>query len=94
MARKRSPVMFFCALLAHAGSSPAQTPQELRALLERGQAAAAYELGLKAPERLGDPAFDLAFGVAAVNAGKPAVGVLALERVLLLNPGKHFPQAH
>lgn len=75
------------ALLAVSGASHAQSPQELRVLLERGQAAAAYELGLKAPERLGDPAFDLIFGSAAVNAGKPAVGVLALERFVLLNPG-------
>lgn len=75
------------AMLAVADASHAQSPQELRVLLERGQAAAAYELGLKAPERLGDPAFDLVFGIAAVNAGKPAAGVLALERFLLLNPG-------
>jgi hypothetical protein len=65
----------------------AQSADEVRALLDRGQAAAAYELGRRAPERLGEPAFDLAFGVAAINSGRPGEGVLALERYLLLNPG-------
>lgn len=65
----------------------AQTAGEVRALLDRGQAAAAYDLGRRAPERLGEPAFDLAFGVAAINSGRPGEGVLALERYLLLNPG-------
>ncbi len=87
MTMRNGPVICLAALLAHAGASQGQTPLELRALLERGQATAAYELGLRAPERLGDPAFDLVFGIAAVNAGKPAVGVLALERFLLLSPG-------
>lgn len=73
-------------LIAPLGAG-AQTAEELRTLLNRGEAAAAYELGRKAPERLGEPAFDLAFGVAAVNAGKPGEGVLALERYLLINPG-------
>jgi len=85
--RTQSPLLLLLALLVYTGASHGQSADEMRALLDRGQAAAAYELGLKAPERLGDPAFDLAFGVAAINAGKPAAGVLALERVLLQNPG-------
>ena len=69
-------------LLVHA-----QSPAELRALLDKGDARAAYDLGRRAPERLGDPAFDLMFGIAAINAGQPGEGVLALERVVLANPG-------
>lgn len=64
-----------------------QSAAEVRERLDRGDAAGAHELARRAPERLGDPAFDLVFGIAAVNAGKPGEGVLALERYLLLNPG-------
>lgn len=71
---------------AMACAAAAQTPGEIRALLERGDARAAYELARQAPQRLGEPEFDFAFGVAAVNAGKAAEGVLALERYLLLHP--------
>lgn len=84
--RTRQAALAALALLASLDGG-AQTAEELRALLGRGQGAAAYELGRRAPERLGEPAFDLAFGVAAINAGKPGEGVLALERYLLLNPG-------
>ena len=54
--------------------------------LQRGDARGAYEAGLRTPERLGEPAFDRAFGIAAIHAGHAAAGVLALERVLLLDP--------
>ena len=65
----------------------AQSPEELRALLAKGQPEAAYQLGRRAPQRLGEPAFDLAFGIAAVASGHAAEGVLALERFLLSEPG-------
>lgn len=74
------------AVLACALSAAAQTPQELRALIDKGDAEGAYQLGRRAPDRLGDPAFDYAFGIAAVNSGRAAEGVLALERFLLANP--------
>lgn len=67
-------------------SARGQAPEELRALLDRGQAEAAYQLGRRAPERLGDPAFDLYFGIAAINSGRSGEGVLALERFMLTNP--------
>lgn len=70
-----------------AGGSWAQTAAEVRALLDKGEAARAYELGRRAPQRLGEPEFDLAFGIAAIHAGRPSEGVLALERFLLLQPG-------
>lgn len=68
-------------------AAAAQSPEELRALIDKGDARAAYELGRRAPQRLGDPAFDLYFGIAAVNAGHASEGVLALERFVLANPG-------
>jgi hypothetical protein len=59
---------------------------EIKALLEKGDARAAYEHGRKYPEQLGDPAFDFFFGIAAINAGHAGEGVLALERYLLNFP--------
>lgn len=82
-------------LLAAALASPllaAADPQaDLKALVAQGRAADAYALGSRHPERLGDPAFDYFFGVAAVDAGHSAEGVLALERYLLTYPDN--PQA-
>jgi hypothetical protein len=74
------------AMLA-AAAARAQPVDEIRALLDRGQPAAAFELAARFPQRLGEPSFDLLYGIAAVNAGRPGEGVLALERVLLLDPG-------
>ena len=68
------------------GVVAAQTPAEIRALLDKGQVEAAYGLARQAPERLGDPEFDLAFGIAAIHSGRAGEGVLALERFVLLFP--------
>jgi tetratricopeptide (TPR) repeat protein len=65
-------------------SAPAD---DVKALFERGQARQAWELGRKTPGELGKPAFDYFFGLAAIDAGEPTDGVLALERYLLNNPG-------
>ena len=62
-------------------------PDQMKALIERQHAKEAYELGLEHPELMGDPLFDYIFGVAAVDSGRVSLGVLALERVLLTNPG-------
>ena len=58
----------------------------MKVLIEQGKAKQAYELGLKHPELMGEPLFDYAFGVAAVDSGRASLGVLSLERVLLQNP--------
>src|SRR5512141_2161811 len=72
-------VSFAPALLAAPGD-------DVKTLLEQGKAADAYAEGKKHPEQLGDPAFDFFFGVAAIDAGHPGEGVLALERYLLNFP--------
>lgn len=72
--------------LAVAEGLLAAPSDEIKALLERGDARAAYEHGRKYPDQLGDPAFDFYFGVAAINAGHAGEGVLALERYLLNFP--------
>lgn len=78
-------VAFLCAT-AVAEDLLAAPSDEIKALLEKGDAKAAYEHGKKHPEQLGDPAFDFYFGVAAINAGHAGEGVLALERYLLNFP--------
>lgn len=84
--RKQQRIVAGLLALGCALAASAQTPDDLRSLLERGEARAAYELGKRAPMRLGEPEFDLYFGIAAVNAGHPSEGVLALERFLLRFP--------
>ncbi|MBX9963032.1 MAG: hypothetical protein K2Y35_08265 [Burkholderiales bacterium] len=76
-------------LLVSQGIGPAQaaTPaEELRMLVERGQAQEAYARGRRYPDQLGDPAFDFYYGVAAIDAGHPGEGTLALERYVITYP--------
>jgi len=59
---------------------------KMKALLNQGNAEAAYALGKQAPDELGNPEFDFYFGVAALDSGHAAEGVLALERYTLNFP--------
>ncbi|GAB4168547.1 MAG: hypothetical protein Fur0039_06940 [Rhodocyclaceae bacterium] len=68
---------------ARAHAAPAD---EVRAMVEQGQAARAYELARQHPDSLGDPAFDFWFGVAAIASGRAGEGVLALERFVVNAP--------
>ena len=74
-------VLWFCAapLLA----APAD---EVKALLDKGNAAGAYALGKQHPQELGNPVFDFHFGVAAIDSGHAGEGVLALERYVVNFP--------
>jgi hypothetical protein len=65
---------------------------DVKALLEQGRDRQAYEAGKAAPDALGTPLFDFYFGIAALNAGVPGEGVLALERYLLQFPGNRSAQ--
>lgn len=72
-----------------AGAIPAgtiTTADKMKALLGQGKAAEAYALGLQFADEFGDPAFDFYFGVAALDSGHAAEGVLALERYVLNFP--------
>ncbi len=60
---------------------------EVKIMLEQGNAKEAYELGRQHPELLGDPVFDFYYGVAAIDAGNAGEGVLALERYVINFPG-------
>jgi opacity protein-like surface antigen len=73
-------------LCSAAGGVAAAPADEVRALLEQGQVTQAYDLALKHPDQLGQPAFDFYFGVAAIGAGHAGEGVLALERFVVNAP--------
>ena len=57
------------------------------ALQQAGRASEAFALLIPLQgERAGDPDFDLALGLAAADSGRPAEAVVALQRVLALQP--------
>ncbi len=81
MCAYREITLALCGLM-FTGTLLAAPADDIKALLERGDARAAYELGKKHPEELGNPAFDFYFGVAAIDSGRAGEGVFALERYL------------
>ncbi len=63
------------------------TTDKARELIDRGQSQAAFDLlaPLEA-DRAGDETYDLLLGIAAADIGRSTNAVLALERVLAVNP--------
>lgn len=62
----------------------------LRSLAEQGEAEQAYRYArAHLREGRGDPRFDFYYGLAAIDAGHPGEGVVALERVLQAEPANH-----
>src|SRR6188768_2413675 len=59
---------------------------DIKVLVDKGDAKGAYELGKKHPEELGNSLFDFYFGVAAIDSGHAGEGVLALERYVVNFP--------
>ncbi len=60
---------------------------ESREQIRRGEAETAYAaLAARLDLYAGDPEFDYLLGIAALDAGHPGVALLALERVLLIEP--------
>src|SRR5690349_11553420 len=74
---------------AFAHAALAAPADDIKALVEKGDAKGAYELGKKNPEELGNPAFDFYFGVAAIDSGHAGEGVLALERYVVNFPDNY-----
>lgn len=79
-------VGLFVVCVASSARIAAAPADEVRALVESGKAAEAYDLGHRNPDALGDPAFDFFFGIAAIDTGHAAEGVLALERYVIRFP--------
>ncbi len=73
-------------LLSGCAAAVAAPADDIKSLLEQGKDREAYEAGKAQPDALGTPLFDFYFGIAALNAGVPGEGVLALERYLLQFP--------
>ena len=86
MCAYREITLALCGLM-FSGALLAAPADDIKALLEKGDAKAAYELGRRHPEQLGNPAFDFYFGVAAIDSGRAGEGVLALERYVANFPG-------
>ena len=78
---------FLLALALLCGQAWADVPQDMKALIEQGRFTEAFDLGMRNERLAGDPQYDYFFGVAAIDSGRASLGVLALERVLLDNPG-------
>jgi hypothetical protein len=72
--------------LAFAQPLLAATADDIKALVEKGDARGAYELAKQHPGELGNPPFDFYFGVAAIDSGHAGEGVLALERYVINFP--------
>lgn len=74
-------------VLAQAASPLSDLIEKARKLHNSGELKAAYELlADKLHLYAGIPEFDYQFGIAALDAGFPGQAILALERVLLVNP--------
>ena len=82
-------ILALCTASATAAAAPSD---DVKALLDQGKDKLAYETGKTTPEALGTPLFDFYFGIAALNAGVPGEGVLALERYLLQFPDNRAAQ--
>jgi hypothetical protein len=74
-------------LLALCGLARAEVSDDMKSLIEQGRFADAFDLGMRHERLAGEPQYDYYFGVAAIDSGRATLGVLALERVLLGNPG-------
>lgn len=62
----------------------------IQAQLDNGQPVAAWNLAQQhLAEHAGNPDFDFAAGLAALEAGQPQHAVMALERVLMVQPSHH-----
>lgn len=77
------------ALMASGAAWADAVTDNAQALLEKGEAKAAYDLlEPLEPQRAGDPEYDFLLGLAALEIGKNTNAVFALERVLAVDP-KH-----
>ena len=85
-------VLTFCFTLVSPQIVAQQDDLEQLTLLNRaGMSAEAYALSLQMLEEWeGEPAFDLQYGVAAVDTGFFSEAIFALERVIAAQPDNHY----
>ena len=94
MIRRFSIAAVSASLLLFYSVAWAEPADEIRSLLEQNKAKEAYQRGRASPELLGDPTFDFFYGIAAIDAGSPGEGVLALERYILVYPNNGDARFH
>lgn len=79
--------LFLAGLLTAAVARADAVTDNARALLDKGDAKAAYALlEPLEPQRAGDPEYDFLLGLAALEIGKNTNAVFAFERVLAVDP--------
>lgn len=84
-ARRWLPLAALAAALA-CGAARAGPVEDMKSFLAAGNAAEAYALGQSNAAMMGEPAFDFYFGLAALDSGHAAEGILALERYVVQFP--------
>lgn len=84
----------FCAALIGAHLAMFAAPAAAQDAGEPGDPAARFAaLETQVAERAGDPAFDYALGIAAIDAGRYGDAIIALQRVLAVQPGNAAARA-
>ncbi len=68
------------------GQANAAPEDDLRAMIEQGHHADAYQAAKAQPDQVGNPLFDVYYGIAAIEVGQASEGVLALERYRMSFP--------
>ncbi|MFY0676659.1 MAG: DUF560 domain-containing protein [Neptuniibacter sp.] len=85
---KKLCVYMVASTLGLSSAIKADEIDHLKSLVDQGDYQQAYALALTHLDQLeGDPAFDIQYGVAAIDSGHISEGVFALDRVLLVEPG-------
>lgn len=86
-----------CALILYSESAASQESKSLNPIQQMAQLNAtgrpldAYQVGMQfLPQLEGEPAFDLHYGVAAIDSGYASQGAFALERVLMSEPTNDY----
>lgn len=88
--RRRILAVILCGMACLGLARAATLGDEIQAEIKAGRAQAAWELAQRhLPEHAGEPEFDFAAGLAALEAGQPQQAVMALERVLIVQPNHH-----
>lgn len=77
----------FLSLFCVSAWASADITQQIQSLNDQGRFNEAYQLAESELEALeGEPAFDMQYGIAAIDSGQVSEGVFALERVTFLEP--------
>jgi hypothetical protein len=75
-----------CGLLFSQFVRADETGDQLREMIVSGRFDAAYAIAEQHQDRLGEPGFDILYGLAAIETGRASEGILALERYRMAAP--------